>query len=269
MLPAIEAAPNARLEAHFGNGRGKTQLERYFASAPLKIAKTFALDEGIGVCVMDCSPGLLAGDWYQFDWHLEENSRVAVSTQGFTRVHPSRENPCRIEQKIHLERGAVLEWFPEPLMLFRDAALRSECEVEIAADATLLWSEIVCAGRVGRGEAFGFHGLQSRLRVRREGQLIFVSQTATRPARLNPKRIGAWHGFTHQGNFYVFSPHAGEVLLGLLREILEKAPEVWSGASSLDEGGIVVSLLGRRACDLQAVTLQLRDATREFLRKME
>ncbi len=262
----IEVAPTGRLEARFESAGGKTQMTRCFAAAPLKIAKTFAQGDGLGVCVMDCSPGLLAGDWYQFNWHLEEKARVFVTTQGFTRVHPSRENPCRLKQKIHLQRGANLEWFPEPTTLFEGAALRTECEVEMAADATFVGCEIVCAGRVGRGEAFGFHALQSRLRVRREGRLIFVSQTALRPSHFDPTRIGAWRDFTHQGQFLVFSSRAGDGLLPVLREVLGETERVWGGASLSDEAGVVVSLLGRRAWDVQDIAARLRQATREFLR---
>lgn len=270
MSEAIAAAASPRLEAHFHLGNGRTRMGRCFTGAPLKIAKTFALDEdetgiGVCVCVMDCSPGMLAGDHYQFHWQLESGARVFVTTQGFTRVHPSRENPCLLKQTIRLERGAKLELFPEPLMLFRDASLRTETEVELAEGATLLMGEIVCAGRVGRGEAFEFHALQSRLRVRREGRLIFLNQTGLRPANFDPKRIGAWKGFTHQGHFCVFSLDANASMLDILRPLLETSNRVWSGASRLEEGGVFVSLLGHRACDLQEITQQLREATRDFL----
>ncbi len=269
MRQKCETAPTARLEARFQVAGGKTQMARCFASAPLKIAKTFALSEdagdGIGVCVMDCSPGLLAGDFYRFGWHLEENSRVLVTTQGFTRVHPSRDNPCRLEQKIRLERGAVLEWFPEPLMLFEGANLRSECDVEMAAGATLLLGEIVCAGRVARGEAFAFHALQSRLRVRRDGRLIFLNHSALRPALFDPARVGAWGDFTHQGTFTVFSPRVNDVLREKLRALLEESKRVWGGISLLDEGGLVVSILGHRAFDLKEIMARLRAAIRRFL----
>lgn len=218
----LEAAPQkmeptARLDARFRGAGEKTYLSSCLVMTPLKIAKTFALKTGVGVCVMDSSPGLLAGDFYRTDWHLEGNSRVAVSTQGFTRVHPSRDNPCRSNQSFRLESGARLEWFPEPLMLYKEAAFHGQTEVELAADATLLMGEVVCAGRIARGETFQFHAFQSRLRVRREGRLIYVSQTALRPSQFEPKRIGAWGNWTHQGQFSMFSPQANKSILLQIR----------------------------------------------------
>lgn len=239
-------------------------MSHCLATAPLKIAKTFAQEEGIEVCVMDCSPGLLAGDSYLFDWHLEADTRVKITTQGFTRVHPSRDHPCQVRQHFRLERGAVLEWFPQPLVLYREAALRSECEIELDAGAALLMGEIVCAGRTGRGEAFEFQLWTNHVRVRREGRLIFVSQTGLRPQAFDPKRVGGWGDCTHQGQFLAFVPQTGAALLTALRNVTEKFA-VWSGASQLEQGGVMVSLLGRRACDLQEVMLQLQAEAQRFL----
>jgi urease accessory protein len=157
-----------------------------------------------------------------------------------------------------LETGAVLQWFPEPLMLYRDAALQTETEIELGENSMLAMGEIVCAGRVGRGEAFEFHAYQSRLRVRRDGRLIFVSQTALRPSQFEPKRVGAWGKYTHQGQFLLFMPRINPELLDEVRAILAENPAVWSGASQLESGDIAVSMLGRRAFDLQALMAQLR-----------
>jgi len=239
-----------------------------FAQSPLKIAKTFARGEGVEVCVMDSSPGMLAGDYYAFSWHLGENAQVAVSTQGFCRVHPSRERPCKLDQRFELQSGAWLEHFAEPLMLYRDAALRIENEIEMSADATLLLGEIMCAGRIARGEAFGFHCLQNRVRVRCDGKLIYASQTGLRPADLRAQRVGAWSDFTHSAALLILSTRADETLQTRLQTVLDgqQHAQVWGGVSQLERFGLSVALLGRRACDLQLLTGQLRDAVRRHLR---
>lgn len=267
---AKEVAPTAKLEAHFDCARGRTHLRHCFAKSPLKIAKTFPREQGIAVCVMDCSPGLLAGDCYEMEWHLGEGTNVEVSTQGFTRVHPSRTSPCVLRQKINLCADSHLEYFPEPLMLYRDAALFSMTEVDLAPTSTLLWGEIVCAGRVERGEAFAFQQWRSRTRVRCNGKLLYVAQNALCPERFDPTRVGAWGIYTHAGTFTVFSPTVGADLLAPLREILDEQmqanPHLWGGASLLEQGGLIVSLLGRRAHDLQELTHRLRLCWRDLLR---
>lgn len=239
-----------------------------FALAPLKIAKTFPRENGVEVCVMDCSPGMLAGDHYDFSWCLGENAQVAVSTQSFSRVHPSRERPCLLQQRFELECGACLEHFPEPLVLYADAHLRIETQVEMSASATLLMGEIVCAGRIARGELFAFHSLQNRMRVRCEGKLIHVNQSGLRPADFRPQRVGAWGDFTHAGTLSIFSARADEGLQQHLQAVLDRDEHarIWSGISRTERFGLTVSLLGRRACDLQLLMKHLRDEAREQLR---
>ena len=245
--------PTAELRATFRATAGRTQMAQLFCKAPLKIARTFPLDDALGVCVMDASPGMLAGDFYEFNWNLEDGARLHITTQGFTRVHPSRDKPCLLRQKISLAAGAHLEFFPEPLMLYKDAALRVETTITLAPEATLLMGEVFCAGRIGHGESFAFSSYENRLRVRRGGALIFANQTALRPASLPPQVLGAWSEWTHGATFYTFAAQTGPALCESLREVLTGTPQIYGGVSLLEGGGVVVSMLGNRACDLQAV----------------
>ncbi len=262
----MSETPTAWLEARFDVVVGRTRMAHCFAQSPLKIAKTFARENGVDVCVMDCSPGMLAGDWYSTSWHLEQNARVTVSTQGFSRVHPSRARPCKLQQRFELESGSWLEHFPEPLMLYQNAAVRIESDIEMSQSATLLMGEIVCAGRIARGEAFAFHALQNRLRARCEGHLIYANQTGLRPADFGARRVGAWGTFTHAGTFLIFSARADEELQERLQAVLDEHAPLWGGVSRMERFGLTVGLLGHRACDLQQLLSQLCGAAREHLR---
>lgn len=257
--------PTAVLQAKFCHDGARTQLTQLHCKAPLKIAQTFPLEKALSVCVMDASPGLLAGDYYSLAWHMAENACVSITTQGFTRVHPSQNNPCLLRQSVAIATGAHLEFFPEPLMLYKGATLRAETQVEMASEATLLMGEVFCAGRIQRGESFAFASYENRLRVRRENQLIFMNQTALRPAQMPPGVIGAWGDYTHGATFYTFGLDANATLCEMLRAAIDSAPHCYGGASLLDNGGIVVSLLGHRAYDLQNLVQQLRDTARQHL----
>ncbi len=234
---------------------------------------------------MDASPGVLAGDCYNFSWRIGAHSLLRVTTQGFTRVHPSRENPSAIHNNIEVENGAHFEWFPEPLMLFEGANLRQQTAIELGETAIFLAGEIVCAGRIGRenraengrenGESFRFEKFENRLKVRRSGEMIFASQTRTCPADFSPRLPGAWDGFTHSGTFLVFAPGVDDAWPEWLREVIEveiarnpalqAAGALRFGASSLAKNGAIVSLLGRRACDLQSVIEALREKARDMI----
>ena len=265
MKRPVEPTPTAALHALFDGAGRRTQLAQLHCKAPLKIAQTFALENALGVCVMDASPGLLSGDSYDFSWCLGSDSRVHVTTQGFTRVHPSSNNPCSLKQRISLEIGAHLELFAEPLMLYQDAALLAETTIDLAADATLLMGEVFCSGRIGLGEKFAFASYKNRVRVRREGKLVFVNQSALRPATLSPHCVGAWGDYTHSATFYVFGRCNPVALCELLRDVISTVPQCYGGASILEQGGVAVSLLGHRAYDLQSLIQQLRETASRHL----
>lgn len=257
------------IEADFSLADGQTRLARLSSCAPLKIARTFALaDAGASVIVMDASPGMLAGDHYAMKWRLGAGARVEIGTQGFTRVHPCRERFCTLDARLEVATGAQLEWHPEPLVLYRDADLRARTEVHLEAGATLLASEIWCAGRIERGEKFDFARFQNSWRVHRDGAPIFASSLDLRPDHFDPQAPGAFGEWTHAGNFWVWHDGAGEELQNALWDILDCSPlpcPVYAGASVLPSGGVMVSLLGRRAYDLQKIIAQLRAQTRQHL----
>lgn len=258
------------IKADFCAANGRTRLARLSSRAPLKVAKTFALpDGGVSVIVMDASPGLLAGDSYRTRWRLFEGARVQIGAQGFTRAHPCRERPCALETRLEVATGAFLDWNPEPLVLYRDAWLCARNEAHLQRGATLLASEIWCAGRIERGESFDFARFQNSWRVYREGVPLFASSLDLQPARFDPRALSACGDWTHAGNFWAFHEHASEAFKDALWDILENPSPllhpVYAGASLLAHGGVMVSLLGRRAHDLQQTIAQLRAATQRHL----
>ncbi len=92
-MPCPYVVNIASITAVFEARDGRTRATRLSQRAPLKIARTFELANGaLGACIMDASPGMLAGDCYQLDFAVAADARVEVTTQGFTRVHPSRDN---------------------------------------------------------------------------------------------------------------------------------------------------------------------------------
>jgi urease accessory protein len=258
--------------ATFSAREGQSQIARSFCRAPLKIARSFLQPDGsIEVCVMDCSPGMLAGDHYVFDWHLKENARVALSNQSFTKVHPTENEPCRQVQRIVMESGAHCELFFQPTMLYRDAILHSHSEAHLDSSATFLLSEITCAGRQARGEYFDFTRWQSAWRVFRLQKIIWCNQSRVEPQVLHPLRIGSWNEFAVWGQFAAFDEKLDAKSAQHLVEELRDVPVEYAntslqiGVSALEHGGVCASILGRRAHDVQCVIEKLRLQTWAFL----
>ncbi len=256
---------HAVLRARLGCSNGETVLREAFHRAPLKIARSFGRgDGGLDLCVMDCSPGLLEGDAYELDWHLEAGAHAHIFNQGFTRVHPSRSSTCgsSLRQNFVLEAGARLTLRPEPVMLFANARLLSHTRVVMEAASTCVLSEIVCAGRVERGEAFAFSSWRNILEVEREGELIFLSRQKCEPHAQNFNNAATWNVFTHWAQVLAVcdelnSPRR-EALVQSWRTILD-ASACWGGVSLTAGFGASASFLGSSAWEMQSVARRLSE----------
>ena len=252
----------AHIQAIFNCENGRTRAAHLSCAAPLKIARTWAraADGGLDLCLMDASPGMLAGDRYALDFHLSRGARVAVTTQGFARIHPSASAPCALKTRLQIAEDAILEWHPEPLMLYKDADLRAQTTVELARGATLIASEVWCAGRTGRGEVWQFARFDNRWNVRQNGAPIFASALDLTPRDFDPRAKGAWNNCTHSGSFWAWGALSNQTLLEDFWQIIENQSAVYAGAT-LVQGGAMVSMLGARAHDLTEMIGRLRGLT--------
>jgi len=244
----------AELEATFTYAGGRTELQHKFHKSPLKIAKTFVRDDlQLGVCIMDCSPGMMAGDKYRLDWRLLPQSNVFITNQSYTKVHPSAQNPAYQLQSFYVDKGACLEYKPEPIMLYKEASFRADTEIKLEAGAVVFVTEIVCPGRVLRDEVFQYVRYNSQLQVYYENQLIYYNRQNVEPdsQKNNFRRLGSWEGYTHQATFYIFSDQLKSDYLKPIQELLERYPHLHAGASLTYKYGLVVSVLGKNVWELQ------------------
>jgi urease accessory protein len=254
----------AELEASFAFVGDHTELQHRFHKSPLKIAKTFIRDQQqLGVCLMDCSPGLMAGDKYRLDWRLLPESSVFITNQSYTKVHPCSERPAYQTQTFHVAKNARLEYKPEPIMLYKGANFRAETELVLEPGAIVFWMDIVCPGRVLRGEVFQFDRYDSRLKVYYQDQLIYYNRQCVEQPKVgtslevdeSPKmsfrRMGGWEDYTHQGTLYIFTDHMNREYLTPMHHLVQKYPELHCGVSLTYLHGMVISALGKSVWELQ------------------
>ncbi|WP_248927871.1 urease accessory protein UreD [Paenibacillus hamazuiensis] len=254
------------IDAVFEKAGGRTRLSRKFHRYPLKIAKTFPFELGqLGVYMMDASPGMMAGDRYELIWRLEEDAHVLLTNQSYTKVHPSRKNeqdpirPSSQKQSIAMASGSVLEYIPEPVMLYKDANLITETQVRMEAGSVLFLSDIVCPGRTFRGEVFQYESCRSKLEVSCAGELIFSSRQKFEPARMRMDAVGVFGEHTHIGSFYAFMEGFREDHAERLREKLDAhLHKPLPGGKTIDYGvslgskhSLIVQALARSVMDIQ------------------
>jgi len=273
--PSSAVARTAELRAVAGLSGDRPALLSRYHSSPLKIAKAFSVRAGVArqlaVVQMDGSPGMLEGDRYLFDWRLTDGVHLYATNQSYTRVHPCESGgTAELVQKFDLQAGAVLEWIPEPVMLFRDARFKSETEIDLAEGAVCMISDIFCPGRLSRGEAFAFGSCDSRLTVRCGGELIHYQRQKWEPSSLPLRNSGCFGEYTHIGSFMAFSDRITAAHAEKVREAIAGAhallPDgvVW-GVARLASRGIAVQAAGRAGWKLQKLLMIAWDGVRREL----
>lgn len=246
-----------RLQASFERHGDRTVMTRKYHTAPVKIAKAFPQGTGLGVIVMDVSPGLLDGDQYELDWHCGPGSRLFVTNQSYTKVHPAGvKGGASLRQSFVLEEGAVVEHMPEPIMLYRQAALRSETDVRLAPGSLWMQGDVWCPGRTLRGEAFLYDRFDSRLTVRYGDELIGSQRQLIEPAAQRLHVQGSWGSATHIGTLFAFGDRIGAKHVEAVREAIESLPDrsaygLTVGVSLTHRYGLAVMAAGTAAWPLQ------------------
>ncbi|WP_164779439.1 urease accessory protein UreD [Paenibacillus kobensis] len=259
------AGATAQLRAAFERRGGVTVMTEKYQTAPVKIAKTFPLGSSLGAIVMDVSPGLLDGDRYELEWKCGPGSRLFVTNQSFTKVHPAGpQGGASMKQTFVLEADAVIEHMPEPVMLYKDAEFVSETEVHLASGAVWMQADVWCPGRTLRGERFQYTRFDSRLAVWYGDERIGSQRQLIEPAVQVIAAPGCFADATHIGSLLVYGDRIGAAELAAAREALQLVPHrsgygLTFGASLTYRHGLAVMAAGTAAWPLQEA---LREAWR-------
>lgn len=153
------------------NSEGKTIIARQYETHPLRISSPFRLDRGGNfvkgeipndrrayLYLRNNSPGLFAGDKLNISLSLEEKTKLYLTEQSATKVHPTMTEgvTAKVDYQWTIAEDAMVEFIPEPVIFYRDSALQQTTQVKIHPTANFFWSDLVLPGRLARGECYQF-----------------------------------------------------------------------------------------------------------------
>ena len=259
-LPA--ARPNEGPQAALRFARapdGRSYIARQRVGYPFHITRPFHFDEvpagALTLYLQSVSGGIYQGEDLHMTCSADAGSAAHVTTQAATIVHRMPAAPARQTVALEAADGALLEYLPDPLIMFPGARLTSVLEIEASADATVIASESFAHHDPG-GEDRRFESFEAELRIRDEaGRLLALERYALAGDRLaeGANQIARWPA---QGSFVV--AHRGpacEGILAALRSALAPTDSYsfYGGASALpNEAGVGVRLLARDGARLRS-----------------
>lgn len=233
-----------------------TRLLNQSVRPPLHLAKAYHEKDWAISLLTSPTAGLLEGDQIEISARVEASARAALISPASCRVHTMEGGSASIRQTFTLEAGAVLDVWPAPLVLQKDASLEQHTEIECAEDATLIFTEIVAPGRAAYGESFAFRNWRSSLRIHRDGQLLAYENFNCTPAKGEP---ADWRQQFPDGvyaSIYYLNPNSSAALVEALHQMETEGATL--GASPLRVGGLGIKILAQDGIQLRATILKVR-----------
>lgn len=241
---------------------GKTELDHYFVSPPFKLLALPHNDDvwcgGLNTIQMSSSPGLLAGDQLTIEMRLAPDTSLSVRTQAFTRVQSMNEGEYAEQQTyILLEENSRLFYLPHPLVLHKESTFKQQTRIEMRQGSKLIYGEIVAIGRVLNGERFAFRQFNSYLQIFSENRPLVSDRIQWLPAKMSLTALSQMEDYSHQGSliYLNLAKTAGEIKQQVmqLQDQISNEQDMLIGVSQLNEGGLIVRVLGHRSESIQQI----------------
>jgi urease accessory protein len=238
-----------------------TVLTRNFFRLPLQVLKASYLENDGSAVVFMVNPtgGIVGGDSLKTEIRLGIGSRVCLRTPSATTVYRALNHPASHETNIHMENGAVLEYFPEHLIPYPDSALRQLVRVQMAAGSCLILNESFAAGRIARHEQWKFKAFICDTEVRIGNSPIYISRSKIVPTDLLPHSLGTSENFNYFASLVVIWDGFSEwkSLVNALSTVMKSVPGVHAGASCGTRSSCVIRIMSFTAAQLASVTEKL------------
>ena len=123
---------------------------------------------------MNASGGIAGGDRLETAVTLQGNASLAVTTQAAEKVYRALSDPAHVATRLNVSEGARLAWLPQETILFQQARLRRETQIQLVSGAEMLALEWLVLGRAAHGEELRGGYIDDSWRVTIDGRLAWA-----------------------------------------------------------------------------------------------
>jgi len=222
-------------------------------------------DDEAYVYLLNPTGGIVQGDRLQTAITLAPGARAVISTQSATKVYRMDETYAEEVNHYILHGDAVLECLPDQTIPFAGSRFYRSTRIDLDPNATLILTDLLAAGRVARGERFGFEQLFVEVEVSVGREPCLVDRLHFEPADGRMDRLGLWNDYVYYGSLYAYSPRLDEDLVTTLAELIESCDGVYGGAGGPAPSFTVVRVLGRTTWAVREILFNAWDLLRRRL----
>jgi urease accessory protein len=264
-LPSGTPGKDGYLKLGFERRGERTILRELERRVPLLVQQALYWDEELPglpcVAMISNAGGIVQGDRYTIEIDLGPEAQAHVTTQAATKIHVMDHNYATQTQRLRLREGAYLEYLPDPVIPHRHARFLTHTTLTVAPSATVLYAEILSAGRKHHdgGELYRFDLFSSLVRAEREdGRELFVEKFVIEPERSPVRQAGVMGPYDVFANALLLAPRpCTDHVFEALGAGFDQSAQTASGASRLpNDAGLVFKVLGM---ETEPVRAKLRE----------
>lgn len=257
-VPVASTSAATQIALRFGSANGRTFLANQRVGYPFHLGRSLHMPGDPGdmptYYVQSCSGGIFEHD--RLGWHVElaAGGKLHLSTAASTVVHSMTGGDAEQAVTFQLGAGSVLEYLPDPVILFPGARYRNRLTLRAEDNAcAIAWDAVIAHDPQGAGRVFDC--MESELRIVRACDDALCALDRYRIAGVAQRAAlpGVTGEYACHGSVVVLVPC--EAVAGLcetLRTALAQCEDVYAGAASLpQQRGAWVRVLARDASALR------------------
>jgi urease accessory protein len=130
-----------------------------------------AVEEAV---LINTAGGVAGGDRLECSVTALDNASVAVTSQAAEKIYRALDEPARIKTRLKASSAARLAWLPQETIVFNQARVIRETEIDLSSGAELLALEWFVLGRAAHGEKMHAGQITDGWRVKKDGRLIWA-----------------------------------------------------------------------------------------------
>ncbi len=237
---------------------GRTFVDRQLALYPFHLCRVLSVPgDPAGFATLylqSCSGGIYEDDRHRIDIRAAAGAKAHVTTQASTIVHGMQTGGAVQEVALEAGEGALLEYLPDPLILFAGARLDAQLRIRAHPTARTLAAESFILHDPAGGDGV-FERLGSRTEVEdASGALLACDRYSIAGAELRDLWPGIAAGFRAQGTLWLIGGDLDpEPILPAVRGALASRAGVYAGVSLLPARcGLLARLLAADGAALRA-----------------
>lgn len=239
LAPAAMGPPAPQVDLRLTVGpAGNTFLSRQRAAYPFHLGRSLSVPgdpPGMATLyVQSCSGGIFEHD--RLGWRVvaETGSRTHLTSSAATIVHAMADGAAAQDVAIEAHAGALVEYLPDPLILFSDARLSSRVCIAAHPEATVFAADAFVPHDPGGGERpFGWIDAETRM-TDLHGTLLARDRYRLNGAHFADRIPGISGTFRCQGSFVALTRQMSAArLAAALRERVQASSDAYASASTL------------------------------------